>query len=392
LILDFKYFLFRYLSYTFIALEVIIVPLYLSKERYGELELLKSIAALGPYSLLGAFSGYIYDRYSLKNDSYDHFFFWGAISGLVGGVLFSIWYGQILIFIPFLLNALSIVQEKKLQVSGYFFLSILFKPILSFTIVIVMVLFDHSGVVDNSILSVLLISYVVSYVSWTVLCINKSRMRLVVLSLGDLRKSLRIYSGLVRKGFIINLSTIILSLFLFNFRSFINEYFTNDLASFSLAFNFAQFVFLGVNTVGYVLTVQIGEQLDSLDRIFLLKILKKSFLLFIFLFLSGLLSIFLYDKYVKSFDNVLVFYIILCTLIGVYYVASVISPILLYKDTIKESTILFFFIFVLDYALTEILIQAELGVVMILLKSGFLLVLSAIYNLYLIFYRSNIGR
>lgn len=389
---DIKYFVFRYFTYAFIAFEVIILPILLSKNSYGEIEFYKSIATLGPYALLGAFSGYMYDKYTLKNESYEHMFFWGAISSFIGGVFFAIWNNNILIIVPFVLNALSIIQEKKMQVSGNFFLSILFKPILSFFLVIIIgvkyyFLEGYGGVLDS-----LVIAYILSYASWTILCIKKTNISLIFLNIRDYSSSFKIYLTLINKGFIINLSTILLSFLIFNYRVFINNHFSNDLSSFSLAFNFAQFVFLGVNTIGYMLTVEIGERIDVIDIAFLKSALLKSFLFFLLLFFGGLVVALFYDAYVKHFDNLIIYYVILCLFVGIYYVASVVSPVLLYRDTIKSSTIMLSAIFAIDYYSTFFLVKSNYSSLFILNKSGILLSLSAIYNLYLIFYKSRISR
>ena len=53
---NFKLYFFRYFSYGFIAIEMLLLPILLSEKSYGEIEWYKSIAILGPYTLLGSFS------------------------------------------------------------------------------------------------------------------------------------------------------------------------------------------------------------------------------------------------------------------------------------------------------------------------------------------------
>ena len=88
-----KFYFFRYFSYGFIAIEMLLLPIILSKESYGELEWYKSIAILGSYSLFGSFSGYIYYKYTLKKDLYEALFTYGLFSGilvsLICALLFS---------------------------------------------------------------------------------------------------------------------------------------------------------------------------------------------------------------------------------------------------------------------------------------------------------------
>ena len=186
------------------------------------------------------------------------------------------------------------------------------------------------------------------------------------------------------------MSTIALSLLLFNYRNLIFENFTSDLAGFSLAFNVALFVFLGINTYGYILTVRIGEEIDSVNKSALKMYLKNAFLVFILLFFGGLFIIYIYDNFIVSFDNIILYYFVITSFVGLYYVLSIISPILLYRNTINQSTLFFVFILIIDYISNLYLLKLNMSSFQILSKSGSLLLISAFYNLYLIFNKSAI--
>ena len=186
------------------------------------------------------------------------------------------------------------------------------------------------------------------------------------------------------------MSTIALSLLLFNYRNLILENFTTDLAGFSLAFNVALFVFLGINTYGYILTVRIGEEIDSIFKSTLKKYLKNAFLVFILLFFAGFFIIYIYDNFIVTFDNIILYYLVITSFVGLYYVFSIISPVLLYRNTINQSTTFFVFVLIIDYLSNIYLLKFDMSSFQILLKSGSLLLISAFYNLYLIFNKSEI--
>jgi hypothetical protein len=274
-----KFYFFRYFSYGFIAIEMLLLPIILSKESYGELEWYKSIAILGSYSLFGSFSGYIYYKYTLKKDLYEALFTYGLFSGILVSLICALLFSKFsyLLIIPFFINALSIIQEKKLQVCNHFILSILFKPILSLVLVICFLYSYCFKQIDIEISILFIFIYIISYVFWTILSTYFSGEKVLIKLHLNLKSNFFQYCNLIKHGFIINLSTIALSLLLFNYRNLIFENFISDLAGFSLAFNVALFVFLGINTYGYILTVRIGEEIDSINKSTLKIYLKNAF-------------------------------------------------------------------------------------------------------------------
>lgn len=390
---NFKLYFFRYFSYGFIAIEMLLLPILLSEKSYGEIEWYKSIAILGPYTLLGSFSGYIYNKYTLKKDTYESLFIFGLFTSILLSLICAFLLDEfsLLLIIPFCLNALSIIQEKKLQVTNHFILSILFKPILSLILVICCLISYYFKLVYVEIPMLFLLVYIIAYIIWTFISTYFSGEKVIVKLHLNLKTNFFQYCNLIKHGFIINLSSIALSLLLFNYRNLIFENFESDLASFSLAFNVALFVFLGINTYGYILTVKIGEEIDLINKSILSRYLVNAFLAFVFLFLAGLFLIYIYDLFIVSFDNIMLYYVVITCFSGLYYVFSIISPVLLYRNTINQSTLFFVFICIIDYISSHYLLKLDLSSFQILSKSGLLLLVSAFYNLYLIFNKSSIN-
>jgi hypothetical protein len=391
--INFKFYFFRYFSYGFIAIEMLLLPILLSEKSYGEIEWYKSIAILGPYTLLGSFSGYIYNKYTLKKDLYEALFIFGLFSSILFSLVCTFFFNQFnfLLIIPFCLNALSVIQEKKLQVTNYFVLSILFKPILSLILVICFLLSYYFKEVYVEIPILFILVYLIAYIIWTFISTYFSGENIIVKLHLNLKSNFFQYCNLIKHGFIINLSTIALSLLLFNYRNLIFVNFESDLASFSLAFNVALFVFLGINTYGYVLTVKIGEEIDLINKSMLKRYLTNAFLAFVLLFLVGLFLIYIYNMFIVSFDNIILYYLVITSFSGLYYVFSIISPVLLYRNTINQSTLFFVFILIIDYASNIYLLKLDVSSFQILLKSGLLLLISGIFNLFLIFNKSGIN-
>ena len=391
--INFKFYFFRYFSYGFIAIEMLLLPILLSEKSYGEIEWYKSIAILGPYTLLGSFSGYIYNKYTLKKDTYESLFIFGLFSSILFSLICTFFFNKFsfLLIIPFCINALSIIQEKKLQVTNHFILSILFKPILSLVLVICFLISHYFKLFYVEIPILFILVYLIAYIIWTFISTYFSGENVIVKLHLNLKSNFFQYCNLIKHGFIINLSTIALSLLLFNYRNLIFENFESDLASFSLAFNVALFVFLGINTYGYILTVKIGEEIDLINKSMLKKFLVNAFLGFVLLFLAGLFLIYIYDLFIVSFNNIILYYFVITSFSGLYYVFSIISPVLLYRNTINQSTLFFVFILIMDYVSNFYLLKLDLSSFQILFKSGLLLLISAFYNLYLIFNKSGIN-
>lgn len=376
-----KLFFFRYLSYIFIGLEIVLLPMLVSNMDYGKIEYLKSLILLFPYALLGSFSGYIYCLYNLEKDYYPQLFTGALVTGLlIGLVVFLI---NPFLFLASIVNMFSVIIEKKLQTSNLFLLSILFKPLLSVVFLLVFYLkisFNHGLLISFCYLIALLIwLYLIKIFSYVIVI-----PRIVKLD----KYFFYQYLTLIKKGFVINISTIIVSLFIFQNRFFINKFALDNLPSFSLAQNFSQIIFIGINTIGYISLVKFGENLKLISKKDVLKVFFKTIYAFIALELVAYLAINMYINIVGGFQKSLQYFIITSLCVGIYYSVSVIAPILLYKDKLNISTLVLGIFFILDYVSSWLLFDLiKINAFLIFIKSNLLLVICGLFNLHLIFNR-----
>jgi hypothetical protein len=381
-----KLFLSRYFSYSFIALEILLIPILLDKADFGDLEYMKSIITLAPFALLGSFSGFVYFKYNAKRDYYNELFLGGLISCIINAICFAFFWGNIFFIIPFMLNGMSTIVEKRIQTKNGFILSILFKPLLSVFMIIVIFCNTKFFGLKHNLEFVLTAVYLCAFSVWVLLAEYFYKMNVIPRFFRGNRLTVIKYYKLVYKGFFINISTILISLFLFSTRYFIKNYFKTDLASYSLALNISQFVFIGVNTLGYISLIHIGENLSKVSKSYLKTTLYKSAIYFALLFVGGVTIMFGYNFVIRSFHRSVEYYLIATAFIGLFYTTSVLSPILLYKDKLKESTMFLLVCFLIDVGTSFIFVQMHLDALLLAIKSGLLLLITGIYNLYLIFY------
>lgn len=381
-----KLMFFRYFTNGFIALEILILPLIIESNNFGNFEYLKSAVLLSPYALLGSFSGYVYLKYNSNIDYYGELFLGAFFSSLVVATLYVGLTGNFFLFIPILFCSLSFVVEKKLQTSNHFFISIIFRPLLSiFTLILCFI--NYKFRYFESYDFILFISYFLSFILWGVITRLNQKISILPDTFHFNFERFKIYLSLIREGFLINISTILIALFFFSSRYFIKAFYIESLSSYSLAFNISQFVFIGVNILGYVSMVKIGENIKTILLNDLLENLKRALLLFFVIETVAIVLLFLYLKIVTNYEDVTYFFISSSVFVGIFYAISTISPILQYKNKLNQSTIFLFGILVIDSIISYYFTLYTLSPILLVLKSSIMLFLTGLFNLYLIFYK-----
>jgi hypothetical protein len=381
-----KLLFFRYFTNAFIALEILILPLIVEINDFGNFEYLKSAVLMSPYALLGSFSGYVYLKYNSNIDYYEELFLGAFFTTLFVAMLYVGLTGNFFLFIPIIFCSLSFVVEKKLQTSNHFLISIIFKPLLSvFTLILCLI--NYKFRYFESYDFILFISYSLSFILWGVITRLNLKISILPNTFYFNFERFKIYLSLIREGFLINISTILIALFFFSSRYFIKEFYIESLSSYSLAFNISQFVFIGVNILGYVSLVKIGENLRTINLDDLLASLKKALLLFLVIEFIAFVLLILYLKIVTNYEDVTYFFITSSVFVGIFYAISTISPILQYKNKLNQSTIFLFVILTVDSIISYYFSIHNFSPILLVLKSSILLFLTGLFNLYLIFYK-----
>lgn len=373
----------RYFLYIFIAIEVLFLPKIVSNEIYVQIEYQKYILFMLPFILLGAPSGYVYFKYNHKKEYYNSLLFFGILIGMVLSLYIYIDFKNLLFAITSLIMILFLIIEQKLKTDKKFFLSLSVKPLISVNIILIASLsfFNYIELFDS--INILYYSIIISFSIWISLFFIKKEKNV----LKDTTKPLfSEYKLLIKKGFYINLNTILIMTFFFSDRYFTKEYYYEYLGSYSFSYNLSQFVILSLSTIAYVNVVKIGENIKSLNLDYIKGELNKTFKIFIVLFIFFVFFIIIVNNF-YSFNNLIEISLIICLFLGIFHSFGAISSLAQYLDFQKELTTLMFCILMVNFVLSYILSHLNIHYLILLTKSGILL---TIYSIYFYFKLKNV--
>ncbi len=365
----------RYLAYGFIFIEILVVPELLTPNKYANFEYLKSLVALSSLVLLGSHTGYIYYNYTKRRNYFDSLlkvaFFQLLIVGLVVGLVQN----SLILFIPIVSMGLSAIFEKRLQISRQFYLAILFKPLCSVMFLILILSFDKIYHEFTDQIAIVL-GYFLALISWELISrINGESMGLLKIANAFSINRLDFYKffRMVKTGIVENMATIVLGLILFTDRYVLKNYFVADLPAYSLAFNFAQFVFIGINSLTYILAIDLSEKFSQLTRSEIKGVAKKSIGLYMLLLIAVMLLAMGYDAIFGAYESFLIYTFILSLFVGFFYALNTTSVIVLLANKQHLATSLCITVFLLNIIVSYIFLLAELSPILFIVKTVVLL-------------------
>lgn len=375
-----RFILTRYIAYAFIFLEVLLIPTLLSPSVYADYEYLKNLLNLITFVLLGSHTGYLYFTYTRKKNYFASLFKVVFYVLLIAGLTIGIIKSSIILFIPSMCIGISVIFEKKLQTGRHFFLAILFKPICSIFLVCTIYLSTQFFKTIN-VSNVLAIALLLSVITWEI------SARFTGTSIG-LENIWRIFSirkidfikfyAMVKAGITENMATIILSLHLFIDRYFFKHYHTAQLPAYSLAFNFSQFVFIGINSLAYIQAINLGENFSTLKVDDVKSVAKRSVLLFLGLLVGVLALSFFYDRWFHSFDGFLKYTFVLSFFVGLFYTLNITSVVVLFAGKQYQATFIIAVAFIINLALSYIFVIFHVPPILFVLKTAALLFISGL--------------
>lgn len=374
--------IFRYVLYVIIGLETLLLPKLFSGNTYTEIEYLKSLAFLFPYVLMGSSNGYLYYKYNYKKDFFNVFLSIGLLFGLIFLPVIGLIYKSIMLPFICLVTLLFVMIEQKVKTEKYFTLSFIFKPLISLILIAIGVIVFYTSKWQNSPQVVLLIAYLITCISW--IWYVKMKIGFSYPDFKSIRRKLSVYSLLVKQGFFGTLGTLLISLFLFSDRFFIKHYYPHFLGSFSFAFNLSQIVILTITTLSYISTVTIGEERNKISNAYIKKTLKETLIIFFFLFFLQSIAMLVISKY-YNFDKLIEITLLITVTKGLFYCSTVLSPIVLYFDYQTKVTWVLLALFVLNIGLSYLCSIFNFSILIFLSMSGFSLIIYSIYIMYIIF-------
>ncbi|WP_173030897.1 hypothetical protein [Campylobacter sp. CCUG 57310] len=367
-----KLIFYRYFMYLFLGLEVLLLPSFLDKELYSNFEYYKFIIFSAPFLMFGVPSGFLYCNYNLKNDYFNELIFFGIIHAFLIVVPVAWMYFDNLLFVILcFLMVLSMFVEHKLQTQRMFILAFALKPLISIFLILPFVIFYFKINIEITI-DILFILMLFAFFVW--LFVVYKKLELYKNYNIDIKK----YFTMFKKGFPVNAGTALIALFFFCDRFVAKEYYSFELASYSLAYNLIQFIILALSTLAYVNVADIGENSDSIKlEFFKNKILYnyKIFLILLFLFVLFILTVSTF----YSFNNLICYSIIMAIFLGNYFTINTMSSVALYLDFFKQMVFLLLFLFVINIVLTYTFIVFNVEYIFFLIKTGTILNLSAFY-------------
>lgn len=370
----------RYFFYGFIALEIVFIPNLLSDNDYGNLEYVKYLSNVLPLILLGAHSGYMHKYYAEKVDYFKSLITCGLIVLLISGLISAYLSANLVYAFSTLSVGLSFILEKRLLIRNKYTLAILYKPLLSVILVIVVFLFKRIAGEYNSNV-VLSTAYALSIGLFFILIRKHLGLRNVnFISNKSIFSS---YLNLVKKGLPLNLATIVFTLFVFSDRYFIKEYFQDALPSYSLSFNFAQLVVIGLSSVGLLTSVQIGESLNNIVQGDILKILKKSSVIFLILSFGGMTSLWMYNSHFSFFEDVIYLYLIISLLNSSFFIFGSVSSLIFYRGNQWRLSVAFLIVLLISLGTSYLLLEFfNASLYILLIKSLTFMFIYIIYGMF----------
>jgi hypothetical protein len=367
--------LFRYLLYSVGLIDSLLLPKLFEAKIYAEYEYFKNGVFLFPNVMLGAYSGYMYVRYSKGYDLHKYLFKIGSWISFVFGVIFCIYLNNLFLLIPFLAMNFFIITEQKLKVNKEYILAFTFKPLLSTIVLIVGLVYYYypsSTYHGFNASKLVLIVFSISIVVWIILVRDfiSSNINFFTFRRIEFLK----YWYLVRKIFTGTLASLLFGLLLFFERFMVKNYYPEYLAEYSMSFNISQIIVVILSIFSYISSVELGENHLGLNKEALKSEIITNFFKFCIFLLCFIMAIFAISTFYAEFENLLWMSSILTFSKGIFFFIGIYSPIAVYRDfnTLMLRYIIVIFIF--DMLISFLMVQFNIEIKYLLVFNSFLII------------------
>jgi hypothetical protein len=380
-----RFMLARYGAYSFLALEVLLLPLLVPPRVYGDIEYFRYVAGLAPTLFLGSHTGYMYVLYTQGRDNYPALLHGGLLVLAVGTAILATAMNVGYLAPAVLVAGIAVVLEKRMQSGKQFYLAILYRPLVAVVLLAAAGVWTARGfqLYGAALVNV---GYCGALLIWCLAMVRFCTLSLkeVFLPVGS-RRFLSDYGRLIQAGFVENLATVFLGLFLFADRQLLRSAGSAALPVFSLAFNLAQFAVIGVNSIGYVSAVAYGEGFSTLEAAHVRRGLSRAFAVCAFLGFATVLVALVYDRMVMHNDGLVMATALVLLGSGIYFSVGTASAIILYGNLQWRSTAATGIAAALNWGLSSWMIASGFPWVLLVAKTAVLLIALAAFNFALIF-------
>lgn len=376
----------RYLIFGVIGVETLLVPMMLEPSFYGELEYIRNLVFLSQFAFLGACSGYITVFFKYNIDLLADLKFMTIFCGLMVSFIAFLLGNNILIGLSCIAIVAAFYLETMAKVNKKYLVAIIYKPLFSmFLVVLAFILWATNFELKNPVYIVIMCAFfsLFSYFAVTkYVGINR-------LSLFGARVNKENIMKLVKEGFVVNIATALIVLNLFADRTWIKNYYPEQLPDYSFAINVSQFVILAITTFSYINQVELGEVFNKQGVNGLVDALKKKlffgFLVYVVLVILYIPFIYVLSYFV-SFNQFFQFAAITGILFGLSQLLFSINIALAYISKFKIVVLLCFGFLLLNVFIDYFIVHFSFSVIWLLMSTymGFLLVGSIVITYILI--------
>lgn len=364
----------RYLLFGILGVETLLLPLFLSKEAYGEVEFLKFTAFLTQFLLIGSATGYIVRYFKEpveQRDQLTRIFILGAFLQTIVVCVVALSFGYWTVAFLSLFAMLALVFESISKVHENYLLSMSFKPILSLAIISLIPVFL---VVQFSVESYVIIGFVITSVIYIGLILYRSiQYTGKVVSWKNIlfRIWLKSYLENIKSGFIVNISTAMIFLFFYVDRAVIRNQFPEFLGDYSLSFSIMQITIVAITAFSYVNIVEFGKSQDNLEELKLKVMGSIRRCMILFCILGSASSIFSYfASAFYGYTEVFKTTTLMLLLFGLANVLSSLNAVHLYLGSVNKVALLIAVAFLVSVSLNCVIDFSSLeGYYMLLVKT-----------------------
>ncbi|WP_343844260.1 hypothetical protein [Bowmanella denitrificans] len=367
----FKLLLGRYIIFSLIGVETLVLPYFLNKGVYAQVEFLKFTFILFNFVALGAGTGYITDTINSSNRTDLN-----AMVLIVGGGLYAFCVSAILLFLKLdvlavlvWFSVLTILIESILKTREKYLAAMSFKPILAVTLIAGAVAFQVS---DSSVSYYVLFSVALSFVLFAILAcsflIDKGYIKSQLQKINFLA-SIKGFWFCVKAGVLMNSATAILFIMLYMDRLFIKNHFNDFLADYSLAFAITQLTMVAVTTFSYTNIVALGKEGKNRLHSKVTEQMKKCFSLFVPLAIATLAFAYVAEKF-YGYKYLFEICLIMVMLLGLANVFMSVNSVYIYLGKMKFLVILSLISCAISLLLYPLMLVAGIhGLYLVLIKT-----------------------
>lgn len=366
----------RYLLFGVIAIESLALPYFLSKDIYGEVEFYKYSAFLAQFGLLGAGTGYVVGYLNGGRSSLTNIFIIGAIiQSILVGLMVGWFSGSWIIAILSVLAILALVFESIIKTREKYLLAMSFKPMLSVTILLLTPLIIFG---DIKIQEYVLLAFVLATVMYIAIVSTKLKTKGFEITSICKPSLIKSYVENIKTGFVLNVSTALMFLFFFIDRAIVRDRFPELLGDYSLSFSIMQLTVVAITAFSYVNIVEFGKQAVGNGELkkYMIKSLKKCFLIYIVIGIASIIIAYAAEQFYQ-YGEVFETTLLMVVLFGFASTLSSLNAAHVYLGSVNIMTAIIF---------STLIVSCILNLIIPLnTASGYYLLLSKTYGLYLLF-------